>query len=101
MRPSPRQNYEPWQNCSAKAHCKQVQERLLLDQLDDEDNEAGSDNAADDVADDSLDDKAACEPAEECTAYKSDQDVDIPGERTLHDDSCEPAANACNNKRNN
>ena len=71
---------------------------LLLDQLDDEDNEAGSDNAADDVADDSLDDEAACEPAEERTAYKSDEDVDIPGERTLHDDSCKPAANACNNK---
>ncbi len=51
--------------------------------------------------DDSLDDETACEPAEECTAYKSDQDVDIPGERTLHDDSSKPAANSCNNKRNN
>ena len=44
--------------------------------------------------------EASCKPAEQCTAYKSDDDIYIPGEGTLHDDSCDPTANTCNDKRN-
>lgn len=72
-----------------------IKSLLLLDQLDDEDNEAGADNTADDISDDAGDEEASREPAEESAAHDTDDNIDIPGERRVHEHSCDPAADTC------
>ena len=50
-----------------------VDSYLLLDQLDDEDDQAGTDHTADDVADDTADEVPE-KPAEQCAADKTDNE---------------------------
>ena len=63
----------PWPN-------GEFNSKLLLDQLDYEDDQAGTDNTADDVADDTCDHEAAEQPAEYGAADQTDNDIDEPGE---------------------